>query len=104
MKLVSNGSFDRLQQALVVELLRSIRQELRRVDSPEEMVAELTGRIGFAVASLIDDVGGFQNDGEDVAPMLTFQTSEDELEYMGGNSYMHEYVYRLLPGVLSNDD
>ena len=103
MKLVDNGSFDRLQQAFVVELLRTVKRQLVGVEAPEEMVEELTGRIGFAVAGLIDDVAGFESNGEEVTPVLTFQTADDELEYFGG-SYLHEYVYRLLPAVLIDDE
>lgn len=97
MNLVSTGAFDRFQQALTIELLRTIKLELEKVDAPEEMVHHLTGRIGFAVASLIDDTAGFEASGESVSPILTFRTSEKTLEFCGGNSYLHEYVDRLLP-------
>jgi hypothetical protein len=60
------------------------------------------GSIGFAVASLLDDVAGFEVDGESVSPLLTFLTGENTLEFCGGNSYMHEYVHRLLPGLFQS--
>ena len=101
MKLVSNGSFDRLQQALAEELIRTVKRELESVDAPPEMIDQLSGSIAFSVASLLDDVAGFERDGEAVSPMLTFAVGEDELEFAGGNSWMHEYIYRLLPGVLA---
>jgi len=50
---------------------------------------------------LLDDVAGFERDGEAVSPILTFLVGEGELEFAGGNSWMHEYIYRLLPGVLA---
>ena len=99
MNLVSTGAFDRLQQALTAELLRTIKSELEKVDAPEDLVEHLTGSIGFAVASLIDDTAGFATNGENVSPLLTFLTSDMTLEFCGGNSYMHEYVHRLLPGL-----
>jgi len=99
MKLVSTGSFDSRQQALAEELIRTVRRELERVDAPPEMVVKLSGSIAFAVASLIDDVAGFESDGEPVSPMLTFLVGDQELEFAGGNSWMHEYIYRLLPVV-----
>lgn len=80
MNLVSTGAFDRLQQALATELLRTIRMELEKVDAPEDLVEQLTGSIGFAVASLLDDVAGFEVDGESVSPLLTFLTGEKTLE------------------------
>lgn len=49
------------------------------------------------MASLIDDAAGFAVDGEKVSPLLTFLTGDKTLEFCGGNSYMHEYVHRLLP-------
>jgi len=101
MKLVSNGSFDRLQQALAEELIRTVKRELESVDAPPEMIDRLSGSIAFSVASLLDDVAGFERDGEAVSPMLTFVVGEEELEFAGGNSWMHEYIYRLLPGVLA---
>ncbi|MCR6480692.1 hypothetical protein NU688_31375 [Variovorax sp. ZS18.2.2] len=102
MNLVATGAFDRLQQALTTELLRTIRTELEKVDAPEDLVEQLTGSIGFAVASLLDDVAGFEVGGESVSPLLTFLTGEKTLEFCGGNSYMHEYVHRLLPGLFQS--
>lgn len=99
MKLVTSGSFDRLQQALAEELIRTVKRELERVDAPPELVAELSGSIAFSVASLIDDVAGFEVNNEAVIPILTFLVGEEELEFAGGNSWMHEYIYRLLPVV-----
>jgi hypothetical protein len=101
MKLVSHGSFDRLQQALAEELIRTVKRELEGVDTPPEMIEQLSGSIAFSVASLLDDVAGFERNGEVVSPMLTFLVGEEELEFAGGNSWMHEYIYRLLLAVLA---
>lgn len=101
MKLIETGSFDRLQQALAEELIRTIKRELEKVEAPDDLVEELSGNIAFSVASLIDDVAGFEKDGEAVSPMLTFLIGDDELEFAGGNSWMHEYIYRLLPRIFS---
>jgi len=103
MKLVSNGSFDRRQQALAAELIRTVKRELEKADAPPELIEELSGSIAFSVASLIDDVAGFECEGEAVNPMLTFLVADDELEFAGGNSWMHEYIHRLLPSVFEED-
>jgi len=103
MKLVQTGAYDRLQQALVKELIRTIRREVQAADAPPEVVEELSARIAFSVASLIDDTAGLEESGEEVTPMLTFQIGDEELEYAGGNSWMHEYVHKLLPIVFSED-
>ena len=99
MKLVSNGAFDRLQQALAEELIRTVKRELEAVDAPSEVIAQLSESIAFSVASLIDDVAGFEVNGEEVSPMLTFLVGDDELEFAGGNSWMHEYIHRFMPVV-----
>ncbi|WP_172204760.1 hypothetical protein [Niveibacterium sp. COAC-50] len=101
MKLVSKGSFDRLQQALAKEFIRVVKRELESVEAPPEVVEQLAGSIAFSVASLLDGVTFLEHDGEPISPMLTFQVGEEELEFAGGNSWIHEYIYRLLPSVFA---
>ncbi|MFN7153419.1 MAG: hypothetical protein ACK4OE_06975 [Acidovorax sp.] len=100
MKLVPHGSFDDRQQALTAALIEAIARELKKVDAPEELVEQLTGSIAFAVTALIDDSTPEDFAGGTLSPMLTFQIGEDALAYAGGNTWMHEYVFRLLPAVL----
>lgn len=99
MKLVSHGSFDSKQQALTEAILRAIRSELEMVDAPPEMVEQLTGSIGFAVTAILDDSRSVEVDDKALSPVITFLLGNDELEFGGGNSWMHEYVYKLLPTV-----
>jgi hypothetical protein len=103
MKLVNIGSFDGLQQALVTELLMRIKRELELVEAPDDMVRELTESIGFSVAGLIDGTSSFESGGKVVEPMLTFMVAEGQLEFAGGNSWMHEYVHRLVPRIFGDD-
>jgi hypothetical protein len=77
MKVVSTQSFDRLQQALAAELIRTIKSELEKVDAPEDLVEQLTGSIAFVVTSVLDDVAGFKANGRSVSPMLTFQIDDE---------------------------
>jgi hypothetical protein len=104
MKLVSHPSFSDRQQRLAAAILDAIAGELKKVDAPKEMVEELTGSIGFAVTSLIDDSASVEFGDDTLSPMLTFQVADEELAYAGGNTWMHEYVYRLLPEVLEQLD
>ncbi len=107
MRVVSHGLFDGYQQILAEEIIRALKFELERVEAPADLVMQLTGSIAFAVTSLIDGTAGIERDGEQVSPLLTFVVGEEELESAGGNSWMHEYVYRLLPNVFassSSDD
>ena len=101
MKLVSHGSFDSKQQALTEAILRAIRSELERVDAPLELVEQLTGSIGFAITAILDDSRSIEVEGATLSPVVTFLVGHDELEFGGGNSWMHEYVYKLLPAVLA---
>ena len=104
MKLVSHGTYDSRQQALTEALLRAIKSELQAVDAPPELVEQLTGSIAFAVTSLLDDVASVEVDGQALSPVVTFQVAEDELAFAGGNSWMHEYVYKLLPAIFATTD
>lgn len=99
MKLVSHGSFDSKQQALAEAILRAIRSELEMVDASPEIVEQLTGSIGFAVTAILDDSRSVEVDGKALSPVVTFLLGNDELEFSGGNSWMHEYVDKLLPTV-----
>lgn len=100
MKLVPHPSFDDRQKALTEAILVAVAVELKKVDAPRDLVEQLTGSIAFSVTSLIDDSTSVDFSDGNVAPLLTFQVGENELAYAGGSSWMHEYVYRLLPGVL----
>lgn len=94
-KLVVVPQFDALQRALVAEIVRAVRSELERAETPSEIVASLTGAIAFSVTSLIDDTAGLEVDGRPLRPILAFQLDGDTLGWAGGNSWMHEYVYRI---------
>jgi hypothetical protein len=99
-KLVSDPLFDDRQQLLAAAILEAVARELLKVEAPDELVEQLTGSVAFAVTSLIDDAASVDFNGATLSPMLTFQVGEEELGYAGGNTWMHEYVYRLLPDVL----
>jgi hypothetical protein len=100
MHLVSDPSFDDRQQCLVTAILEAVSGELKKVDAPDELISSLTGSIGFAVAALLDDSRSVDFRGGALSPVVTFQLGNDELAFAGGNTWMHEYVYRLLPQVL----
>jgi hypothetical protein len=102
MKVSSTGAFDRLQQALTAELVRAIKAELEKVETPVDLIEQLTGSIAFSVTCVIDDVAGFDAEGETVSPFLTFDLGNGSLESCGDSSYLHEYVYKVLPGMFSS--
>jgi hypothetical protein len=42
-------------------------------------------------AALIDGLSDLSVNAQEVSPVLTFSTSDDELEFAGGSSWMHDY-------------
>lgn len=103
MNLVKEGEYIERQKLLIEEILRAIKSELEDVETPEELIESLTGSIGFSVAILLDGAASIKLEDKELNPMLTFQIDEDKMLYSGGNSWMHEYVYRLLPKLFSNN-
>src|SRR5690349_17227249 len=100
MRLVSDNTFDARQQRLTAAIVEAVARELKKVKVPDELLEQLTGSIAFAVTSLIDDSTSADFGSASLSPVLTFQVGDEELAYAGGNTWMHEYVYRLLPEVL----
>lgn len=100
MKLISHASFDERQQRLTFAILEAVAFELKKVDAPEKLLEQLTGSIAFSVTALLDDVRSVDFGDGDLSPVVTFGLGDGELAYGGGNTWMHEYVYRLLPEVL----
>jgi len=84
------------QQDFIVSIMQEIKVDLVRVETPDDLVRELTERIAFSVASLIDGSRtSTTSDGAELNPILCFRTADDELVHSGGGSFMHEYVQRL---------
>ncbi len=103
MNLVKEGEYIERQKLLIEEILRAIKSELEAVEAPEEMIEDLTGSIGFSVATLLDGVASIKFEGNELNPILAFQIDKDKMLYAGGNSWMHEYIYRLLPKLFSSN-
>lgn len=97
MELTTDGDYTERQQALVEHILRAIKQELEGVEAPPDLAQQLTGSIAFAVTGLIDGSASAEYKGEELDPHLAFSIGQGRLLYAGGNSWMHEYVYRILP-------
>jgi hypothetical protein len=90
------GRFMAWQQDFLVALMEEIKADLVEVEAPDYLVRELTERIAFSVASLIDGRRTAQDqEGKELNPILCFLTSGGELVHCGGNSFMHEYIERL---------
>lgn len=87
------GRFMTWQQHFIATVMEDIRANLINADAPEDIVRDLTERIGFSVACAIDGCSSFKVDGVKLSPILCFLTNEGELVHAGGNSFTHEYVH-----------
>jgi hypothetical protein len=87
-----NEVYEQRQLELLRDILLAVKDELENADLDFDQVAELTGRIGFAVASTLDGEGG------SARPRLAFSASgaqPDDLIVNDRGSYLRELVYSL---------
>lgn len=86
------------QEVFTGEMIARIADHIEGEGIKGEQLKELTGKIAFEVACMIDDVAGLEFDGDVANPFLTFISSEneDELIHFGGNSTTHEMVFGIL--------
>jgi len=81
----------------------------RIADHPDEagikgsQLKELTGKITFEIACMVDDVSGLEFDGDEANPYLTFLKNDNELVHLGGNSTCHEMVFGILNAMFKNN-
>ena len=95
-KIVEDGAtYDEWQIALISEVMESVKRELDTAKMEPAIVRDLTERISFSVACLIDGSATVEVGGDELDPILTFATEEGDLVTCGGNSYMHEYVFEV---------
>ena len=92
------GRFMAWQQHFIASVMEDIKTTLINEDAPEDVVRDLTERIGFSVACAIDGCSSVEADGVKLNPILCFLTKEGELVHAGGNSFMHEYVHKIAEG------
>lgn len=100
-----NETYEQQQLALLRDLLLAIKDELESADLDYDQVAELTGRIGYAVASTLD--GQQLGDEATLRPRLAFAKDGGGREQLVVNergSYLHELVYSLFAEVFDEDE
>lgn len=98
-----NDTYEQQQLRLLRDLLLAIRDELENADLDDDQVAELTGRIGYAVASAID--GHHAGDDVLLRPRLAFAANhagQEQLIVNDRGSYLHELVYSLFAEVFED--
>lgn len=84
-------------------MIARIADRLEEAGIEGEALKELTGKVAFTVASMIDGTSEISFDGSEVQPYLTFQNGDEELIHLGGNSYMHELVFGILNAMFSEN-
>jgi len=104
MKLVSDSSSYLEQQEIFTgEMIARVADHLEEAGIAGEALKELTGKIVYEVASMIDGVSEISFEGSEAHPYLTFQKGEDEIVHLGGNSYMHELVFGILNAMFNEN-
>jgi hypothetical protein len=99
MKLVKDSeSYVKKQEVFTGELVARISEHLESSGLDGAKLKEVTGKIAFEIACMVDDTSGMEFDGVKANPYLTFLSGEsyDEILHLGGNSYCHELVYGIL--------
>ena len=93
--------FDKRQVALVREIVRAIKNDLKTAALPEDELEDLTGDIAFSIAAILDGSRKMQIDGEPLIPVLTFAQDVKRKKLIGvvGGSWMHEYAASVTDGV-----
>ena len=93
------------QEVFTGEMIARIAEHIETSGIKGELLKELTGKIAFEIASMIDDVSGIEFEGTEANPYLTFLTGEnyDELIHTGGNSTCHEMVFGILNAMFNEN-
>ena len=91
-----SSKFDKLQSALLIEIIQTIRRELERGGITGEAAYKLTGHLTFQVCCVVDGCSILEHEGEPIEPVLTFQQGGSALLTASGGtmtSWMHEYAH-----------
>lgn len=104
MKLRSDpDSYMEQQEIFTGEMVARIADHLEEAGIKGDQLKELTGKLAFEVACLIDDVSGIEFDGVEANPYLTFLSKDNEIIHLGGNSTTHEMVYGILNAMFNKN-
>jgi hypothetical protein len=95
--------FDAMQEALLREIVRSIRTGLGEIGIEPDKAFEATEKITFGIAALIDGSRPVMIDGKKVEPFLTFKQGEDCFITCAGSS-MHEMAFNVALEVCGDID
>ncbi|MES9990056.1 MAG: hypothetical protein ABW077_19325 [Candidatus Thiodiazotropha endolucinida] len=89
-------SFLAMQEVFTGEMIACIADRLEEVGIEGTQLKELTGKIAFDIACMVDDTAGLEFNGVEAHPYLAFALGNDEIIHFGGGSTAHELVYGIL--------
>ena len=103
---VDEKSFIEKQEVFTGEMVARIAEHIEDAGITGKQLKDLTGKIAFEIASMVDDTAGLEFEGVKSNPYLTFISDEksDQIIHLGGNSYCHEIVYGILNAILPDED
>ena len=86
-------------------MIARIADHIENSGIKNEQLKELTGKIAFEVACMIDDVSGIEFEGDEAHPCLLFTSpdNDEELLHFGGNSTIHEMVFGILNAMFNEN-
>jgi len=91
------------QEIFTGEMVARIAEHLEDAGIKGEKLKELTGKLAFEVACMLDDVSGIEFEGVEANPYLTFLSKDNEIIQLGGNSTTHEMVYGILNAMFNKN-
>ncbi|WP_019142761.1 hypothetical protein [Noviherbaspirillum massiliense] len=97
--ILDEDKFDEHQAILAGELIEQIKRHLEEAGLEGDKLKELTGRIAFSVACVIDGASPIEWEGTEVHPYLTFRSGDDEIMHWNDSSSIHEYVFGTLDDI-----
>lgn len=103
---VNAKSYIEKQEVFTGEMVARISEHLEDEGIAGKRLKDLTGKIAFEIACMIDDSSGLEFDGVKSNPYLTFISDENPNEaiHLGGNSYCHEIVFGILNAILPDKE
>ena len=100
---VDEKAYTKKQEVFIGEVIVAIADRLEEYGIKGAQLKELTGKIAFDIACMVDDTADLEFEGIEANPYLTFLNGDDELIHLGGNSYTHELVYGILNAMFKED-
>jgi hypothetical protein len=98
--------FDKRQSQVLREIILSVKKELQSAGVPEERLADVTGKVAFSVAAIIDSSRIIKRDGQQIFPYLAFAEDKTRTKLLAepGGSWMHEYVFGMVDDICEDGE